>query len=222
MKESDLYPPLKHFLQSQGYEVKGEIHDCDVMAVRGREAVVVVELKLTITLGVLLQAVDRLALTPKVYIGVPERSAALRVRRKKLYKLLRMLGLGLLAINPGPRAARTTVLIDPGGYRPRTSKHRQDRMLGEFTRRVGDPNLGGTTTRNGILTVYRQRALAIARVLEERGPTKASEVAQAVSDPGARGILYGDAYGWFDRAGRGVYSLSPRGTSELPRWLTRS
>ena len=222
MKESDLYPPLKRFLQSQGYEVKGEIHDCDVMAVRGQEAVVVVELKLTITLGVLLQAVDRLALTPKVYIGVPERSAALKQRRKKLYKLFRMLGLGLLAINPGPRSARATVLIDPGEYRPRKSKHRQERLLGEFNRRIGDPNLGGTTTRNGILTVYRQRALAIARVLEERGPTKASDVAMAVGDPGARGILYGDAYGWFDRAGRGVYSLSPRGTSEFPRWLTRS
>lgn len=220
MKESDLYPPLKRFLESQGYEVKAEIKDCDVVAVRGDEASLIVELKLTITLGVLLQAVDRLALTPKVYIGIPEGSAALRQRRKKLYKLLRMLGLGLLAINPGPRLARTTVLIDPGEYRPRKSQHRQDRLLGEFTRRVGDPNLGGTTTRNGILTVYRQRALAIARVLEERGPTKASEVALAVGDPGARGILYGDAYGWFDRAGRGVYSLSPRGTQELPRWLT--
>ena len=43
MKESDLYPPLKRFLESQNYEVKGEVQDCDVLAVRGKEAPVAVE-----------------------------------------------------------------------------------------------------------------------------------------------------------------------------------
>ncbi len=66
MKESDLYPPLKQFLESQNYEVKGEVQDCDVLAVREEETPVVVELKLNLNLQVLLQAVDRLALTPKV------------------------------------------------------------------------------------------------------------------------------------------------------------
>ena len=222
MKESDLYLPLKRLLESQGYEVKGEVRGCDVLAVRGQDAPVVVELKLLINLDVVLQAVDRLALTPSVYIGIPERSTALKRRRKHLYKLLRMLGLGLIAINPGPRASRATVLIDPGEYRPRKSKHRTERLLGEFTRREGDPNLGGTVTRNGIFTVYRQRSLAIARVLETRGPTKASDIAREVGDPGARAILYGDAYGWFDRATRGVYALSPRGSQEIPGWFARA
>ena len=31
MKESDLYLPLKKFLESQNYEVKGEIQDCDAL-----------------------------------------------------------------------------------------------------------------------------------------------------------------------------------------------
>ena len=71
MKESDLYLPLKRFLESQHYEVKGEVQDCDVLAVRGREAPVVVELKLSLNLEVILQAVERLALTSKVYIAFP-------------------------------------------------------------------------------------------------------------------------------------------------------
>ena len=71
MKESDLYLPLKRFLISQHYEVKGEVQDCDVVAIRGKEAPVVVELKLTLNLDLVLQAVDRLLLTPKVYIGIP-------------------------------------------------------------------------------------------------------------------------------------------------------
>ena len=72
MQEVDLYPPLKHFLTQQGYEVKGEVQHCDVIAVRGDEPVVVVELKLSINITVVLQAVDRLQISDSVYIGVPK------------------------------------------------------------------------------------------------------------------------------------------------------
>lgn len=217
MKESDLYPPLRRFLQAQGYDVKGEVRDCDVLAVRGDEAPVVVELKLRPNLDVILQAVDRLALTPKVYIGVPRRSRALDARRKRLVKLLRMLGLGLVAIGTGGDG-RVDVLLDPGEYRPRRSTHRRERLLAEFDKRVGDPNEGGADRRKGVMTAYRQRALGIAAYLAEHGATKAAAVARAVGEPKARDILYRDAYGWFDRLSSGVYELSPRGRRELRAW----
>ncbi len=51
MKESDLYHPIKRYLEAQGYEVKGEVHDCDVLAVRGDEEPVIVEIKLTLGFG---------------------------------------------------------------------------------------------------------------------------------------------------------------------------
>ena len=66
MKESELYLPVKQFLESQHYEVKGEIHDCDVLAIRGDEEPVICELKLSLNVDVILQAVERLALTSKV------------------------------------------------------------------------------------------------------------------------------------------------------------
>ena len=44
--ETDLYLPVKRFLEAQGYEVKSEITSCDVVALRGAEAPVIVELKL--------------------------------------------------------------------------------------------------------------------------------------------------------------------------------
>ena len=44
--ESDLYAPVKAFLEAQGYEVKGEVTGCDVVATRGGEPPVIVELKL--------------------------------------------------------------------------------------------------------------------------------------------------------------------------------
>ncbi|MEM8933926.1 MAG: DUF2161 family putative PD-(D/E)XK-type phosphodiesterase [Acidobacteriota bacterium] len=214
MKESDLYPPLKHFLEAQGYEVKGEIQSCDVVAVRGDEAPVVVELKQTFNLGVVLQAVDRLSRTPKVYIGVPATCTPLERQRKRIVKLTRMLGLGLLAIDPRSKLVPVDALLDPGDYRPRVSKARQERLLGEFVRRVGDPNRGGTSTRRGIVTAYRQRALFIADHLRRQGATKAAHVAKALGEPKARDILYRDVYGWFDRVGTGIYTLSPRGERE--------
>jgi len=218
MKESDLYLPIKRFLESQNYEVKGEVQNCDVLAVRGKEAPVVVELKLSLNLNVVLQAVERLSLTPKVYIGVPEQCKILKRRRRRIIKLLRMLGLGLVAIDSYRETGSVNVLLDPGEYKPRKSRHRQERLLGEFMKRVGDPNLGGSERRKGIMTVYRQRALAIARFLQKQGPTKASHIARTLREPKARDILYRDVYGWFDRVSLGVYELSPRGKQEISLW----
>lgn len=219
MKESDLYSPLKRFLESQKYEVKGEVLDCDVLAVRGKEAPVIVELKLSLNLNVVLQAVERLSFTEKVYIGVPEQCSFLKRRQKHIIKLLRRLGLGLITIEVKNETDSVKVLLDPGEYRPRKSKQRQERLLGEFAKRVGDPNLGGVAKRKGLMTAYRQRSMAIASFLEEQGPTKAAIISQSLQDSKARDALYKDVYGWFDRVSLGMYDLSPRGKEELPLWL---
>jgi hypothetical protein len=219
MKESDLYPPLKKFLESQGYEVKGEVQDCDVVAVRADEEPVVVELKLTLNLELVLQAVERLSLSSKVYLAIPRHASILKRRRRRIVKLMRMLGLGLIVIDAQINTGAVEVLLDPGEYRPRKSKPRRERLLGEFVKRVGDPNLGGKAKRKGIMTAYRQRALAIAGFLKEQGPLKASEVAKSLQEPKARDIMYRNVYGWFDRVGLGVYGLSPRGRQELRQWL---
>ena len=128
---------------------------------RGDEDPVVVELKLSLNINVILQAVDRLALTPKVYVGIPKRCGILARRQRQVIKLLRMLGLGLVVIDPLIETGGVEVLLDPGEYKPRKSRQRRERLLGEFMRRVGDPNLGGTEKRKGIMTAYRQRALTI-------------------------------------------------------------
>ncbi|MBN2383359.1 hypothetical protein JXQ70_10790 [bacterium] len=218
MKETDLYPPLKLFLEKQRYTVKGEIRDCDVLAVRTGEAPVVVELKLTLNLELVLQAVERTALTPKVYIGIPRHCTMLKKKRRQIIKLLRMLGLGLILIDPDLEVGSVEVLLDPGPYKPRLSKPRLELVLGEFVKRVGDPNPGGTVKRKGILTAYRQRALAIARFLRKHGPTKAARIAQTLREPKARDILYRNVYGWYDRVSPSVYDLSPRGCREITLW----
>ncbi|WP_027182845.1 DUF2161 family putative PD-(D/E)XK-type phosphodiesterase [Desulfovibrio inopinatus] len=219
MKETDLYPPLKRFLEGQHYEVKSEVMDCDVVALRGDEPPLVIELKCSLRLDVVLQAVDRLAVSPHVYIGIPFNSTLIKRRRKHVLKLLRMLGLGLLVINPEDLDDGVTVLLDPGPYTPRKSTVREQRLLKEFSHRVGDPNMGGAQKKRGIVTAYRQKAVAIAQFLAHHGPSKASSIAHALDEPKTRNILYSNVYGWFERVDRGIYTLSPRGTCELPLWI---
>lgn len=218
MKEIDLYHPVKLFLESQGYEVKGEIKECDVMAVRRKEVPLVVELKLGFSLDVLLQAVNRLSLSSIVYIGIPSTCKAFRKRRRRILKLLRMLGLGLMLIKINSKQSRVEVVLDPGEYRPRIHPKRQGQLLREFERRLGDPMPGGSGRRKGMMTAYRQKAIRIARYLLENGPTKASGIGQALGEAEVRTILYRNVYGWFDRLGKGVYRTSPRGETELDSW----
>ena len=136
LKETNLYPPVKRYLEGQGYEVKGEIDDCDVVAVRRGQEPVVVELKLTLNLNVVLQAVARQRVSPAVYVGVPRRCPILRAQRRHVVRLFRMLGLGLLTVEVRRTGARVEAVLDPGEYRPRVSKRRTGHLLREFELRA--------------------------------------------------------------------------------------
>jgi hypothetical protein len=222
MKETDLYLPLKKFLEEQGYEVKAEVENCDVVAVKKPPAnekaqpPTIIELKLSLNLEVILQAVDRLILSPIVYIGVPNSCGALKkTKRKRIIKLLKMLGIGLLAINLKRKAVE--VIVDPTSYQPRQSKPRQQWLIDEFVERAGDPNLGGASTKTGRMTAYKQQAIEIANYLSKHGATKASDIAKKLELPKSRAIVYDNHYGWFQNVSRGVYDLSNLGKTRLDK-----
>ncbi len=121
--ESDLYPAVKAFLEAQGYSVKAEVRGCDVVATRGDEPPVIVELKLSFSLTLLLQGIDRLALTDRVYLAVSRprgrRARRASVHRRDVRDLCRRLGLGLMTVVLGRAAAGVEVIVDPVPYRPR-------------------------------------------------------------------------------------------------------
>ena len=83
LAETDLYPPIKTFLEGQGYAVKGEIGRCDVVAVRGDEDPVVVEMKTRFSLDLVFQAVERFSLTDRVYVAIEHRPKSMWTRRSK-------------------------------------------------------------------------------------------------------------------------------------------
>lgn len=224
MSEADLYAPIKQFLESQGYAVKGEIGACDIVGIRNEEdadapseTLVIVELKTQFNLVLVLQAVDRLRLADNVYIAFrvgKGQSASWRTRRKQVLQLLRRLGVGLLTVSTRNRVVAE---LDPGPYQPRTDKRRRARLLKEFAERVGDPEAGGSSSKKR-LTAYRQDALRCAWQLSTIDELKVSEVRDQTAVERAGAIMRDNHYGWFERTRRGHYALSPKGEKELSDW----
>lgn len=227
--ETDLYGPVKGFLESLGYEVKGEIGSVDVLGFRaGDDAPLVVELKTGFSLTLLQQAVARQSVTDLVYVAVP------RWRGKPGWRafkgnlgLCRRLGLGVMSV----RADGTVeVHADPGPFQPRKSPRKQAALRAEFAARAGDPTQGGT--RGQVMTAYRQDAQRLRDHLAQAGPCRGAEVARATGVGRATAMMAANHYGWFERVARGVYGLSAAGqavaaevtvevtveaTSELPQ-----
>ena len=212
--ETDLYPPVKALLEERGYEVKGEVGAADVVGYRNGEDPVIIELKTGFSLSLFHQAIDRLAITEQVYIAVPRgKGAAAWKSIKNNLKLCRRLGLGLMTVRL--KDGLVEIYADPGPYRPRKSKQKKASLLSEFERRVGDPNEGGSSTKQGRMTAYRQDALRCLCALRADGPSKASDVAKTTEVTNARQIMYNDHYGWFTRVDQGIYGLTDKGTEAL-------
>ena len=81
--ETSLYQPVKVFLEGLGFVVKGEVRDCDLVALKGDNlpVVVICELKLTINLELILQGVDRATASDEVcwLLASPRAGGGVRV-----------------------------------------------------------------------------------------------------------------------------------------------
>ncbi|MFN3132253.1 DUF2161 domain-containing phosphodiesterase [Roseibium sp.] len=211
--ETELYEPVKAFLEKQGYEVKAEVGSADIVACRGNDDPVIVELKTGFTLSLFHQGIDRQGVTDSVYIAVARGSGRrFQAALKSNLKLARRLGLGLITVRLTDQLVE--VHADPAPFTPRKMKSRQDRLLREFARRVGDPNTGGST-RVTLVTAYRQDAMRCAQYLSENGPSRGAEVAKATGVDRATRMMADDHYGWFERVERGIYGLTPKGEKAM-------
>jgi len=222
--ETALYLPVKRFLEARGFRVKGEICGCDLVALpaeaaaNGESPVVVIgELKQRFTLELLLQGVDRMAVGDEIWLAVRNSSksrkrAAGRLNDRRVLKLCRLLGFGLLAVSA---RGRVDILVEPTVYKPRGNPRRRSRLLREHQRRQGDPAIGGGT-RQPIMTAYRQQALAVAQAILEATSAKPRDLKAMAPD--APKILLHNVYGWFARIERGLYGLTDAGREALKVW----
>lgn len=212
--ETSLYLPVKAFLEAAGYAVKGEIGGCDLVGLsEGDPSVVVVcELKLSFNLELILQAVDRAAMSDEVWIAARVSAKGRGREADKRYRdLCRRLGIGMLGVSD---TGEVGVIVSSISPMPRTNPKRRSRLVREHHRRRGDPVLGGST-RVPQMTAYRQQALICAAALQQGLVRPRDMKAQA---PDAGKILLGNVYGWFEKQGKGVYALTPAGAEALLRW----
>lgn len=199
--EYELYAPIKQWLEALGYEVKSEVNSCDVVARRldasEEEPLLVVELKKSFNLPLLYQAMERLQLTPLVYVGV-ESAEALRGGAKKQQAMVRLcerMGIGLVTVRFRANGSHVVqALVDPavdgpkhGGRKPTARVVRKQRaLLKEFQSRTGDYNAGGVTRRK-IMTAYREQALVYAHWLTQHGALSTRGVAAVAGCGGSEG-----------------------------------
>ncbi|MGI6358315.1 MAG: DUF2161 family putative PD-(D/E)XK-type phosphodiesterase [Bacillota bacterium] len=214
LKETDLYQPVKDYLEQQGYRVRGEVNGCDIAATK-EEQLLVVELKLSLNTTLLVQAIERQRLTNLVYVALPKPSPReWRRRWTGLQRLLRRLELGLLLVSFTGDAGHVEVAFDPAPFQRRKSPQRLRAVLTEIAGRSGDFNLGGSSRRR-LLTAYREQALYIAWWLSHLGPQSPKALRLRGTCDSTRDILYRNHYGWFEHPSKGFYQISEAGLQAL-------
>ncbi|XUY27387.1 DUF2161 domain-containing phosphodiesterase [Agrobacterium sp. rho-8.1] len=212
--ETSLYLPVKTFLEAAGYSVKGEIGGCDLVGINADDPpiIVVCELKLTFNLELILQAVDRAAISDEVWIAARISAKGRGREADKRYRdLCRRLGIGMLGVSDRGDVSVIVASVSP---MPRTNPKRRSRLVREHQKRRGDPVVGGST-RTPMLTAYRQQALGCAAALAAE-PMRLRDVRDRVPEAGK--ILQSNVYGWFERLDRGIYGLTGAGREALIRW----
>ncbi len=213
-RETSLYAPVKEFLEGLGFVVKGEIGGCDLVALRGDAAPVVVigEMKLSFNLELILQAVDRAAACDEIWLAAPMSARGKgRESDARFRNLCRRLGFGMLGVS---RTGQVEVMVAPTAPAPRRDPRRRSQIVDEHRRRQGDPTVGGGS-RAPIMTAYRQQALACAATLVN-GARRLKDLRVVSQD--APKIMRWNVYGWFERTERGVYALTSAGREALDRW----
>ncbi len=209
MLETELYEPVKKYLELNGYTVKGEIGNIDVYAVKDTMTIAV-ELKVNITLKLIYQAIDRQKLADDVYIAVP--SLAIKSHRKDLKKfllLLKRLSIGLMVV----KKDNVEVLLDPVDYNLDLSKTRSKKkrikLITDFINLESNENQGGS--RGKRMTVYREKVIKIAKLLNDNPGLSPKKIKEATMIENTYSILQKNYYNWFMKKERGSYQLSIEG-----------
>lgn len=224
LPESSLYTPVRDYLASLGYDVKGEVKNCDITACRDGE-LIVVELKRGFTLELVYQAMDRQRIADGVYVAVPlPKRGYASPQVRDMQSLCRRLALGLIFVGfSAGGIPQIDVAVHPKeASRPRTDKKRRLAVLREHANRTNAANTGGVT-RKKILTAYKEQALLVAGILQASGPLSVFEIKKRGGPENTASIVGRNVLGWFEReaapgAARYVYRVGPKGLAALEEY----
>jgi hypothetical protein len=217
LKETDLYLPIKEYLLDQGYKVNGEVLNCDVTAIKDDE-LIVIELKKTLNLSLITQAVNRQKYADSVYVAVAEpKDNKYSKTWKAALHLLKRLEIGLITISFLKSGKRINIIFHPEEYKPKRSHKKRFNILKEIDNRTYDKNTGGSS-KTKLLTAYRENCIFIACCLKKYGPLSPAKLKKLGTGDKTLSILYKNFYNWFDKVDRGIYKLNSLGKKELKKY----
>jgi hypothetical protein len=218
--ETELYSPVKAYFESQGYMVKSEIKNCDLVAmIPGQPTYIIVELKKTFNLQLIFQAIERLKLSDTVYVAIeyhPQKRLGSYFSWKDAANLCRKLNIGLIGVQfYKTKKPVVDILYQPDQTMLRTKQSkRSQKVRAEFELRSGDYNVGGSVRRK-LITAFRERALRCAVELSQQESMTVRELRSRLNDPTVASMLQDNYYGWFERISRGRYVLTLMGQQAL-------
>ena len=211
MLETELSAPVKAYLEFHGYQVNCEVKDCDIVATRGDD-LIIVELKTSVNLTLLVQATKRQSISDSVYVAVPAPTKRNRQWRGTL-TVLKRLEIGLLLVEEGAMGMAVSKQFDPIPYQRKKNTRSRRALLTEVADRSGDYNVGGST-KTTLMTAYRENAILIACCLSKLGPSSPKSLRNLGTGDKTTSILSANHYGWFQRVEKGVYELTDQGDFE--------
>lgn len=208
--ETDLYGPVRDYLVKLGYTVHSEVKHCDITAVKGEE-LLVVELKTSFNLKLLVQAVKRQRAADSVYVAIPKPKGGKRTAAwRDMCLLLRRLEAGLIVVNLENGETGLEIVFHPNTFDRLKSMQKGKKIrrniIKEAEARYGDFNKGGST-RQKLVTVYRENAIHIACCFVKFGRLSPAQLKRIGTGPKTASILSKNFYGWFEKVDRGVYDL---------------
>lgn len=109
------------------------------------------------------------------------------------------------------------IVFHPSIYKVRKNNKLKESIIREINGRSGSYNTGGTT-REKIMTAYRENAIHIACCLEKYGELSPKKLRELGTGTKTQSILSKNFYGWFERVTKGVYSLHSQGKIALENY----
>ncbi|MBS4174417.1 DUF2161 family putative PD-(D/E)XK-type phosphodiesterase [Bacillus sp. FJAT-49736] len=216
--EADLYEPIRKLFVQEGYEVNGEVKDCDITAVKDEE-LIIVEMKRNLTVELLIQAAKRQRLTDQVYIAIPKPKYKMYSKKwHDMCHLLKRLELGLIVVSFLKSGAKADIMLSPAPFDRKRSmqlnKKKRTNLLKEISGRSADYNVGGSN-QTKIMTAYKENCIQIACYLDREGPTSPKNLRKLGTGDKTLSILTQNYYGWFEKVSRGIYIITEKGKQEL-------
>lgn len=213
MKETELYEPIKRYFVQNGYEIQAEVKNCDVACIKDKR-LTIIELKTKFNLKLLYQAMDRKTMADNVYVAIGRPTNFKNKETKNMIKILQKLDIGLITVSLDSKINTVQIIHSPNENKIKQTSRKMG-VINEIQKRNIDINVGGSTTKDPVLTAYREKCIYLVCILQVIGTAKPSGIKRQFNIENPSGILRNNYYGYFDKVSRGIYCLSQNGEDML-------